>query len=205
MKFAFPLALSLVFGALAVPAHAQMLGGMSGGGMGGAGGGPKLQPKLQAPNPAPSGLPGLGGIAPEATGPSLAKPISGDPTEELFTAITGNDYAAAQDAVSRGADLQALDQFGETPLDLSIALNRNDITFLLLGTRNEMAAQAGPSGGVIGSPWTLDTKASFLHKGKKHPPAFGLPVKVAPKMEFPAGDLGTPDPQSGFLGFGNKN
>ena len=205
MKSAFPLALGLVFGALVMPAHAQSMTGMPGDGMGGAGGGPtKLQPKLQAPDLAPSGLPGVGNGAPLATGQNLKKTSSGDPTQELFNAINSNDYASAQDAVSRGADLQATDQFGETPLDLSIALNRNDITFLLLGTRNELAAQGMGTGTVMGAPWTLDNTAKPAKTGKRHSSSPVVPVKVVPKISIPAGETGTPDPQAGFLGFGPK-
>lgn len=204
MKLAFPLALSLVFGALVIPAHAQTMPGGLGEGMGGAGGGPKIQPKVQAPDLAPSGLPGVGGMAPLATGPNLQKPSMDDPTEELFKAINGNDYASAQDAVSRGANLQATDQFGETPLDLAVALNRNDITFLLLGTRNELAAQGGSTGSIMGAPWTLDNTAKPAKKGKGHSSGSVVPVKAMPKAEMPAGDPGTPDPQAGFLGFGPK-
>ena len=206
MKIAFPLALSLALGAFVMPAHAQMAGGTSGMGMGGVGGGPKVQPKLQAPNLAPAGLPGLGGGAPLATGPKLQAPQSGDPTQELFVAINGNNYAAAQDAVSRGADLRAMDQFGETPLDLSIALNRNDITFMLLGTRNELAAQGEDANSVMGTPWTVDQAAKpgkHTKSGRQARPL--VSVRETQKFEIPAGGTGTPDPQAGFLGFGPKS
>lgn len=204
MKLAFPLALSLAFGVLALPAHAQTMPGMSGGGMGGAGGGPKIQPKLQAPDLAPSGLPGVGGVAPLATGQNLQKPNSDDPTQELFKAINSNDYGAAQDAVSRGANLQATNQFGETPLDLAVALNRNDITFLLLGTRNELAAQGAGAGSVMGAPWALDNTAKPAKKGRGHSSSSVVPVKVVPQVGATVGEPGTPDPQAGFLGFSPK-
>lgn len=200
MKFVFPLALSLALGALVLPAHAQMMGG----GMGGAGGGPKASDKDQAPNLAPAGLPGIGAAAPLAGGPKLQKPSSGNPTQDLFAAINGNDYAAAQDAVSRGADLRAVDQFGETPLDLAIALNRTDITFMLLGTRNQLAAQ-GAGGGTMGAPWKLDTASKSAKREKTpHRSAPVIPVRETPRIVIPAGDTGTPDPQAGFLGFGPK-
>lgn len=201
MKFVFPLALSLVFGVMVVPAHAQMMDN----GMGGAGGGPKVPQKDQAPNLAPAGLPGVGGAAPLATGPRLQKPASGDPTQQLFGAINGNNYGSAQDAISRGADLRALNQFGETPLDLSIALNRTDITFMLLSTRNELAAQDGGST-VMGKPWTLDAPAKQgKHEKVRHQPAPVATVRETSKVVMPAaGNPGTPDPQAGFLGFSPK-
>lgn len=210
MKLAFSLALGLTLGAIVAPAHAQLTTGTMGSsmGMGGAGGAPAPQPKVHTPDIAPTGLPGVGSVTPLATGPQLAKPASGDPTQELFTAITKNDYGSAQDAVSRGADLTAKDEFGETPLDLSIALNRNNITFLLLGTRNELALQ----GGSMGAPWALNTAPSGQGKpGKaKHitNPAMvpaKAPAATAPHAAIPAGDTGTPNPQAGFLGFGPKS
>lgn len=216
MKFAFPLAMGLAMGAAVVPAHAQLANGAVGPGvgLGGVGGAPVAQPKARTPDIAPSGLPGVGGAPPPATGPTLQKPAGGDPTQELFTAINKNDYASAQDAISRGADLTAKDQFSETPLDLSIALNRNNITFLLLGTRNELAAQG--LSGTVGAPWTLNNttpggKAGKGHKPGKHEtasavvPARAPVVKPAPRPTLPAGGTGTPDPQAGFLGFGPKS
>ncbi|MDE1896970.1 MAG: ankyrin repeat domain-containing protein [Rhodospirillales bacterium] len=207
MKSALSLVLGLALGATATPAMAQLANTNgetgSGMGMGGIAGSPAPQVKAPTPDIAPAGLPGIGSIAPPATGPQMQKPESGDPTQELFTAINANDYGSAQDAVSRGADITAKDQFGETPLDLSIALNRNNITFLLLGTRNELASQG--LSGTVGTPWTLDkTPASKpnSHKARAVLPAAANP---APRATFAAGNTGTPNPQAGFLGFGAKN
>ncbi len=205
MKPALSLALSLALAAAATPAMAQLANGEAGSGMGmgGVGGAPAPQVKSRAPDIAPAGLPGIGSIAPPATGPQIQKPESGDPTQELFTAINANDYSSAQDAISRGADITAKDQFGETPLDLSIALNRNNITFLLLGTRNELASQG--LSGTIGAPWTLDkTQAGkpASHKAHAVVPAAASP---APRPTLAPGNTGTPNPQAGFLGFGAKN
>ncbi|WP_298215635.1 ankyrin repeat domain-containing protein [Acidocella sp.] len=199
MKYFFLLPL-VALAAMAVPAQAQI---PMGGGMGGPGGAPAPQPKPNQPNIAPTGLPGVG-AAPGPATVQKQRPIGGDPTQELFAAITKNDYASAQDAVSRGADLGAKDQFGETPLDLSIALNRNNITFLLLGTRNELAMQDG--GGTMGAPWTLngaDGAPGKAKPGKPRPnPAIQPARAPALAPRYPAGDTGTPDPQAGFLGFG---
>ncbi|MBU6425132.1 MAG: ankyrin repeat domain-containing protein, partial [Rhodospirillales bacterium] len=129
---------------------------------------------------------------------------------ELFTAINKNDYASAQDAVSRGADLTAKDQFGETPLDLSIALNRNNITFLLLGSRNELSAQG--LSGSMGAPWTLPAagkadqgKAPATRQTTQPVIPAAAPARPAPQMAVPGGATGTPNPQAGFLGFGPKS
>lgn len=199
MKLAFALALGAALGAATLPAYAQ-LGSV---GMGGAGGGPKAQPEDQAPDLAPMGLPGLGGAAQQPqTGPKLQRPVSGDPTQNLFIAINNNDYAAAQQAVSHGANLNATNQFGETPLDLAIALNRNDITFLLLGTRNELISQG--YGQPLGAPILLNNTATN-HPRTHHARPMKGSSQPAPRVKTLPNLPGTPDPQAGFLGFGRKS
>jgi hypothetical protein len=200
--------------AAASPAMAQM----SGGGMGGLGSspgaGPAPQPQARTPDIAPPALPGAGTPTPMATGPIMQKPPTGDPTANLFAAVTKGDATAAQLAISAGANLNAQNQFGETPLDLSIALNRNSITFLLLQTRNELDAQGiGPQ--PMGEPWLLNdtnapTKTGTKTGSKSKQKSVATPVsapaapKPATRVTLPT-DSGTPNPQAGFLGFGPKN
>jgi ankyrin repeat protein len=183
-------AFALLFGA-ALPAAAQL----SPNGSGAASGfnNPnQLQPKRSAPDLAPPGLPG--GSAPVlATGPNLQKPGTGDPTAQLFTAVNNADYNSAQDAVSRGADINAQNNFGETPLDLSIALNHNSITFMLLSARNE-GGEAPPSNVVTAT--TLPAHAPS-HKLHATPARMLTPIHQA----APVNDPGTPNPDAGFLGF----
>ena len=57
------------------------------------------------------------------------------PTDALFDAVNRGDIVTARDAIGRGADLTAHNVLGMTPLDLSVDLGRNDITFLLLSLR----------------------------------------------------------------------
>lgn len=195
MRHLRTLALGLAFTLACLPAMAQLSGGSNG-----------ITPKAPTPQPrtpdiAPPALPGAA-VPAVATGPVLAKPDIGDPTAALFAAITKGDDSAAQYAVGRGADLEAQDQFGETPLDLAIALNRTSIVFLLLQTRNELAAQGnGPE--PMGAPWTLDQNAAPL---TKQPAAYQPPPAPAqkPHATGPVNN-GTPDPNAGFLGFGPKN
>jgi hypothetical protein len=197
------LALGFALTIAAAPAMAQYSGGAGGpggSGMGGAGGGPAVQPQTRTPDIAPPALPGAGGLAPVATGPVLQKPQQGDPTAALFSAITKGDDGAAQTAVGRGADLNAQNQFGETPLDLAIALNRTGITFLLLQTRNELAAQTGGPE-PMGAPWTLNSPSQATQKST-------VPVSATPRTPARAPlptNGGTPNPEAGFLGFGSKN
>lgn len=60
---------------------------------------------------------------------------SKNPTQSLFEAINVGNLYAAQDALNRGADLHATNVLGQTPLEMSIDLNRDRITFLLLSMR----------------------------------------------------------------------
>ncbi len=195
-------ALGLAFAAAAAPAMAQL----SGAGMGGLGStpgaGPTPQPQAPTPDIAAPALPGASIPAP-ATGPVLQKPASGDPTDDLFAAILKGDSTAAQQAISAGANLQAQDRFGETPLDLSIALNRTGITFLLLQTRNELDAQGiGPQ--PMGAPWLLNQNTPLPPPDNKPARSATVPVSAS-ALPNNAANTGTPDSQAGFLGFAPKN
>ncbi len=202
MTYFRSLALGLALTIAAAPAMAQMSGGGMGGGMGGAGGSGAQAPQPQARTPdiAPPALPGASALAPVATGPVMQKPAVGDPTAALFAAITKGDDSAAQTAVGRGADLNAQNQFGETPLDLAIALNRTGITFLLLQTRNELAAQTGGPE-PMGAPWMLSSPTPATAKSTTRT---AVQAPAAPsRVTLPTGG-GTPNPEAGFLGFGPK-
>jgi hypothetical protein len=174
-----------------LPALAQL---SPGGALDGSptGGGAAPQPLARTPDIAPPALPGAG-EAPVATGPQLQKLTTGDPTQALFDAVNKGDYNAAQDAISRGANLDAQDPLGETPLDLSVALNRSSITFLLLSARNETS-----EAGAMGAPMTVSSA----------PVSAPAPVRVTPehaRAPVPGNVTGTPDPAAGFLGFGSKS
>ncbi len=184
----------------ATPAFAQMApggGGMGPGGMTPGGGVATPQPRQRVPDIAPPALPGAGD-APVATGPVVQKPISGDPTTALFAAVNSGDYNAAQDALSRGANLFAQNSLGETPIDLSVALNRSSITFLLLATRNELG---GENAGSDPSMPVSQARQAKPHPGIV-PAADRTPRRTAPLLGT---DPGTPDPAAGFLGFGPKS
>ena len=184
---------SALFLSLAVsPALAQMVPGLGTGPMGGGDmiGGAAPQPRQRVPDTAPAGVPGAV-TAPLATAPSLQKNV-GDPTTSLFTAIEKNDYGAAQDAVSRGADLNAQNPLGETALDMSVALNRSTITFMLLAARNE----EGGSSGAPQTPSPTHFAPAPTVTVSDHTPA--PRPRPVPMM---GNNPGTPDPAAGFLGF----
>jgi hypothetical protein len=75
---------------------------------------------------APPVLPGT--KAPSVAAEPTQSASSMSPTEALFDAINRGDKAGAQDAVNRGASLDAVNVLGLTPLDLSVDLGRIGLT-----------------------------------------------------------------------------
>jgi hypothetical protein len=172
-------------------------------GPGGAGmQGPQIQPPARTPDIAPPALPGAGSAPGLATAPQPARPNTGDPTAALFDAINKNDYAAAQDALSRGADLTAQNPLGETPLALSVDLNRNSITFMILSARNETGTE---SGGLATGQAAL-TPAPQPQPEKQHLHAEPAKLESPPMSPKPVygNASGTPNPSAGFNGFNNQ-
>jgi hypothetical protein len=181
-------------------------------------------PTAKPSDTAPAALPGATTRS-DRVAPAKGTVIA-DPNEALFDSINRGDIAAARDALDRGAELDAHNVLGMTPLDLSVDLGRNDITFLLLSLRNgdmPLGHRAAAQGQTAQTGKTAQTKA-----GSKATPADSKsasagtrqaarapatsPVKqaaqvtpaapVAPRLF--AGDGGTPNPTAGFLGFGNR-
>ena len=130
----------------------------------------------------PPGLPGSA-ARPGETAPPVQTALA--PTEALFDAINRGDMTEARDAVSRGADVNAPNALGLTPIDLSIDLSRNDITFLLLSVRGQ----------DNGARSTRLRALQATAVGRRPPTA------AAPTARY-AGNGGAPNPQAGFLGFG---
>lgn len=155
-------------------------------------------------------------VAP-ATGTAIA-----DPNAALFDAINRGDIASARDALDRGADLDAHNVLGMTPLDLSVDLGRNDITFLLLSLRNGdiptgshapastaramLGGKPAPTG-PGGKPIPTGAKPASTRVATRAPATSVRPVApVAPATpRLFAGDGGTPNPTAGFLGFDNRH
>jgi hypothetical protein len=127
------------------------------------------------------------------------------PTEALFDAINRGDIATARDAVSRGADIDATNLLGLTPLELSIDLSRNDITFLLLSLRGGGSPSknaAAPQEAAAPLPATRRQSA------RQAPPRQSVAVEAPqPVRQTPAlfaGNGGSAVPAAGFLGFDAK-
>ena len=175
------------------PAFAQ--GGPAFNAIGAGAGKPSAAPRV-APPPA---LPGAKPIGTAA--PSERPALDMEPNEALFDAINRGDIGAARDAISRGADLAAHNVLGMTPMELSVDLGRNDISFLLLSIRNgdkDRNRQAAPA----------ETAAKSPPRQAKQVPRTPALAQVKESAPVPSqtprlfsGDGGTPNPNAGFLGF----
>lgn len=155
------------------------------------------EPAKAAPKVAPP--PALPGAESHGSGaaPAHGAPTDMEPNDALFDAINRGDVGAARDAISRGADLSARNVLGMTPMDLSVDLGRNDISFMLLSLRDN----------------SRPPQRTIATTDAKHPPPKpAKPPRVAKVATPPrpaqtqtprlfAGDGGTPIPNAGFLGF----
>lgn len=180
----------------------------------------------QQAQPSPAGLPGARNSGPVKQGNIDTSLLS--PDDELFDAINRGDINAARDALARGADLQARDAVGQTPVDVSIALGRNNITFLLVtmlkaggGDLSEpQGPMAQPPANTLGmsskEQKAISTPVSFFNpepttttKTKQksrygmEPKAAAVPAAAQPATTY-AGGTGAPVPAAGFVGFGTS-
>ncbi|HXA25894.1 MAG TPA: ankyrin repeat domain-containing protein [Acetobacteraceae bacterium] len=163
---------------------------------------PKVTPK-EIPPPA---LPGAAGNTSPVV-PSVRPANDMEPTDALFDAINRGDIGSARDAISRGADLHGHNILGLTPMELSVDLGRNDISFLLLSMRgaDDGRNQQPPATTTAAKP--VSAKAA-----KQAARTQGTPAKTATATATKApaaqqtarlfsGDGGAPIPNAGFLGF----
>jgi len=144
----------------------------------------------------PGATPGLGAAPADKTTADLS------PNDALFDAINRGDIGEARDAVNRGADIHMPNVLGMTPLELSVDLSRNDITFFLLSlggaSSGSVAAKAAaPVPSVVAM--MLPAKAT---KAATRTPVPRAAPAAAPRQYAVSSNPGTPDPQVGFLGFG---
>lgn len=167
------------------------------------------QPQAPVVGPAPA-LPGLAARRAPA-------PIAGDPTAALspnaalFDAVTRGDLAAARDAVARGANLEARNALGLTPLDAAVDQGRHDIAFYLLSARDMVS---GPSSAPPPGPGSLSgpppgpvarspaARSPAVPSRAAQAAAATLSRAAAPtSARLWSGDGGAPRPEIGFLGF----
>jgi hypothetical protein len=127
------------------------------------------------------------------------------PNEALFDGINRGDMAYVKDAISRGADLSARNVLGLTPIDLSVDLGRNDITFLLLSLRGADSSAGAPAVPGKSAKAMLQAAAKADAKQAKSPRAVREAAPAPPaKPKLFANDGGAPVPNAGFLGFGTQ-
>jgi hypothetical protein len=156
--------------------------------------------------PAPDAIPGA--KPREAAAPATR--VAGDmqPTEALFDAIDRGDITAARDALNRGADQNGVNVLGMTPMELSVDLGRNDISFLLLSMRGEDSGRGSRAAGRNTAPPASKTvQAAKPAAPAKPAPTANTPVAAKPVAtpKLFANDGGAPLPSAGFLGFGSRS
>jgi hypothetical protein len=163
-----------------------------------------------APAPPPA-IPGAQSKT-DAAAPAVKPPSDLAPNEALFDAINRGDMTAARDALNRGAELDARNVLGMTPLDLSVDLGRNDITFLLLSMRGDsggsrlppkptQTAQAPAPPPVRHGRAVAERRAHVVMTAAVPAAASPRPAPASQKAPLYAGNGGAPIPQAGFLGF----
>jgi hypothetical protein len=200
----FGVALSALLSSAAL-AQMQIPGAPAGAGniaTGGHSGAAAPKPQLEAPAAIP------GAKAREPVAPSTRAATDMQPTDALFDAINRGDIAAARDALNRGADLNGVNILGMSPMELSVDLGRNDISFLLLSMRGEDSGRGSRAAGQDNAAPAPASKTA--QTAKPGAPAKRAPVASAPVAPKPgttpklyANDGGTPLPGAGFLGFGS--
>ena len=169
---------------------------------------PRQSDKTEAP---PAAVPGAVARQ-DSVAPADRNAADLPPTEALFDAINRGDIITARDAISRGADLEGTNLLGLTPLELSVDLGRNDISFLLLSLRTPGSnAPRGAPGTVEAASPPPALTAAERRRAQREAQA---QERVAKRAEAPstgdvparapalfAGNGGTPVPSAGFLGF----
>jgi hypothetical protein len=155
--------------------------------------------KPAAPPPKIEQPPALPGAATTgAAAPATRPPTDMEPTEALFDAINRGDIGAARDAISRGADLRGHNVLDMTPMELSVDLGRNDISFLLLSLRGTDDGGGGQARTAAKPPPTRQAKQAVLRPAARAVASTPAPSQTARLF---SGDGGTPNPNAGFLGF----
>lgn len=164
----------------------------------------KATPGGPAPPPA---LPGSR-AEPTAVAPARGVPTDMPPTEALFDSINRGDLPGARDAITRGADLQGTNVLGLTPLELSVDLGRNEISFLLLSLRGGSGFSASRPTGAAAAPKPTRAErvaAAQAERARRLQVAARPAANPAPQApRLFSGNGGAPNPQAGFLGFDTR-
>ncbi len=194
-----------------IPAAAQNVS--SGGGIASNGFHPTVQNDAPASPKRQAAPPGIPGAQSRDTAAQRRPELDVPPTEALFDAINRGDMALARDSLNRGADFNGRNVLGMTPLELSVDLSRNDITFLLLSLRSQATVSGPPQaaspvaranaparrpGFVVQSSGNRATRSN---SGRSQPETANAAAAATLAMSY-ASVPARPVPQMGFLGFG---
>ena len=171
--------------------------------------GPKVSAPQEKPElPAPDAIPGSKPRGPVAPATRAAGDMQ--PTDALFDAINRGDIAAARDSLNRGADLNGVNILGMTPMELSVDLGRNDISFLLLSMRGEDSGRGSRAAGrdtteppTPARPVKTARTVTPARRGTEPNRAVAAKPVASPKLF--ANDGGAPLPSAGFLGFDSRS
>ena len=128
-----------------------------------------------------------------------------EPTDALFDAINRGDIACGARCDQPWCRLDGRNVLGMTPMELSVDLGRNDISFMLLSMRGG-TTKARPRR----RPPSRQAKAARgdHSKPRRRGPTAGATSGKGPPPPAPSqtarlfsGDGGAPNPNAGFLGF----
>jgi hypothetical protein len=199
-----------VLASLALLPHDALAQRYTGGRPGQALGSPSgtLDGSRRAPPTALPGLTARGNIEPIPADPNANLA----PTPALFDAINRGDLFAARDAVARGADPEATNVLGLTPLDAAVDQGRNDIMFFLLsvrGARTTGAPAEDAQGAFRSQPAVADATSRPGRAARAQAAASStvaasrapMPEAMPGGPRLWAGDGGAAKPEVGFLGF----
>lgn len=172
---------------------------------------PTVRGRRQSEAP-PSAVPGARADT-SLSAPAERSGVDMPPTEALFDSINRGDVVAAREAIGRGADIHGRNILGLTPLEQSVDLGRNDISFLLLSLRGGAGYTTAAGGASQPAPPPVDRRAAAQETARTRREqlaetradsraARATAGPVAPRTaHLFAGDGGAPVPQAGFLGF----
>jgi hypothetical protein len=174
--------------------------------------GQRAAPARKPAEPPPAGVPGAR-AEPDLVAPAERVPTDMPPTEALFDAINRGDLNGSKEAIGRGADIHGRNVLGLTPVELSVDLGRNDISFLLLSLRGgagyNPAGRPGTAAESRPAPVDRQTARRAEQQARRQEAAAQrsaghaatrVPAQPRTARLF-AGDGGAPVPQAGFLGF----
>jgi hypothetical protein len=165
-----------------------------------------VRPTEQGPQrQAPAGLPGLQGRRAAPVIPAdPAQLATMSPNDALFDAISRGDIAAAREAVGRGADVDARNVLGLSPIDSAVDQGRAEILFYLLSVRGiargGTAPPPPPPRVTAAQRRAAEAAAREAERAQVAAAARVSPAALRTPRLW-ANDGGAPIPSIGFIGF----